>query len=97
QDLSASLEASISGGDIDVAIKELGKYMRIHNTGGDIDLQLPDNNGPDLRLSGRKIKVPALANFSGNIDDEQIEGKLNDGGVPENVRAGSGRIYLSMK
>jgi hypothetical protein len=96
-DLTASVETSTSGGDIDVSIKELGKYIRINNSGGNIDLQLPITKGLDLRLSGRKIKAPTLSNFSGTINDEEIDGKLNGGGIPVSVRAGNGRIYLSLK
>jgi hypothetical protein len=36
-------------------IKELGKYVKISNSGGGIDLQLPKNKGVDLDLSGAEI------------------------------------------
>ena len=96
-DLSCSLETSTSGGNIDVAIKELGKYVTITNSGGNIYLQIPNNKGVDLKLRGDKIKTTTLTNFSGSVEDDEIEGKLNGGGVPITVRAGSGKIDLSMK
>ena len=95
-DLSCSLETSTSGGHIDVSIKKLGEYVRINNSGGDIDLQIPSNKGVDLKLRGR-IKTTNLNNFSGDKDDDELTGKLNGGGVPVTVRAGSGRIYLSFE
>lgn len=97
QDLSCSLETSTSGGHIDVSLKELGKYVTITNSGGNINLQIPNNKGVDLKLRGDKIKTSTLTNFSGSVEDDEIDGKLNGGGIPVTVRAGSGRIDLAMK
>ena len=97
EDLSCSLETSTSGGHIDVSMKELGKYVTITNSGGNIFLQLPPNKGVDLKLRGGKINTGSLSNFSGSVEEEEIDGKLNGGGIPVTVRAGSGRIQLAMK
>lgn len=97
EDLSCSLEASTSGGHIDVAIKEFGKYVTITNSGGNINLQMPNNKGVNLKLRGDKINTTTLTNFSGSVEDDEIDGKLNGGGIPVTVRAGSGRIKLAMK
>ena len=95
-DLSCSLETSTSGGNIDVSIKQLGKYIKISNSAGNIDVTLP-NKGLDLDLSASKIKTGQLTNFSGKVDDEEINGKLNGGGVPVRIDAGSGNISLSLR
>lgn len=97
EDLSCSLETSTSGGHIEVSMKELGKYVTITNSGGNIYLQLPTNKGVDLKLRGGKINTGTLANFNGSVEEDEIEGKLNGGGVPVTVRAGSGKIQLAMK
>jgi hypothetical protein len=97
EDLSCSLETSTSGGHITVAIKEFGKYVTINNSGGNIDLQIPGNKGIDLKLRGDKINTTTLSNFSGSVEEDEIDGKLNGGGIPVTVRAGSGRIKLAMK
>jgi hypothetical protein len=96
-DLSCSLEASTSGGNIAISIKELGSYVRINNSAGNIDLDLPKNKGIDLDLSADKIKTDKMDNFNGKIGEEDVAGKLNGGGVPVKVRAGSGKIYLALK
>lgn len=96
-DLSCSLETSTSGGNIDVAITELGKYVTISNSGGNVDLQLPGNKGADVNLSGRRVNAGTLTNFSGNKEEDELRGKLNGGGIPVTVNAGSGRINLSLK
>jgi DUF4097 and DUF4098 domain-containing protein YvlB len=95
-DLSCSLETSTHGGHIDVTIKKLGEYIRINNSGGNIDLQMPGDKGVDLKLHGRINKVN-LKNFSGTKDDDRITGKLNGGGIPVSIDASSGRINLILQ
>ncbi|MGN6618156.1 MAG: DUF4097 family beta strand repeat-containing protein [Ilyomonas sp.] len=94
KNLSCSLETSTSGGNIDVQIEKLGDYVRISNSGGDIDLHLPQNKGLDLDLNARKISTGTLNNFNGKTDDDQVYGKVNGGGIPVEVKAGSGRINI---
>jgi len=96
QKLSCSLETSTSGGNIDVQITELGKFVKISNSGGSIDVELP-NKGMDLKVSGSKVKTANLSNFSGSVEEDEINGKLNGGGVPVSIRAGSGRVNLTLK
>ncbi|HRH48004.1 MAG TPA: hypothetical protein PLP23_04620 [Panacibacter sp.] len=93
--ISGSVDASTSGGSMDVALTTLGKYVKLHNSGGNIDLQLPKGQGLDLDLSGNKVKVSSLNNFSGNTEEDNITGKLNGGGTPIKVRASSGTVRLS--
>ncbi|MFC0771790.1 DUF4097 family beta strand repeat-containing protein [Terrimonas alba] len=95
--LFCSLETSTSGGNIDVAMNEPGKYVRISNSGGNIDLELPKSKGLELELSADKVKTDKLENFNGKIEDDKVEGKLNGGGSLVKVNAGSGRIYLKLK
>ena len=96
-ELFCSLEASTSGGNMNVSIKELGKYVTINNSGGNVKLELPKGKGADLNLEADKVKTNHLENFSGKIKEDEIEGKLNGGGAPVKVRAGSGHISLALK
>ncbi len=96
-DLACSLETSTSGGNIAVSMKALGKYIKISNSAGNIDLTLPKDKGLDLDLSASKIKTDQLSNFNGKMDDDNVNGKLNGGGVPVRVDAGSGKISLSLR
>jgi hypothetical protein len=95
-ELTCSLDASTSGGNINIALTTLGEFVKINNSGGNIDLQLPKGKGINLDLSADKIKTDEMNNFNGKIDDEQIVGKLNGGGVPVSARSG-GRISLTLK
>jgi len=96
-DLACSLEASTSAGEIDVEIKELGKYVKLSNSAGGIDLKLPKGKGVDLDLAADRIKTDQLGNFDGKVDDDSIQGKLNGGGVSVRVRSSSGKISLGFK
>lgn len=95
--LACSLETGTSGGNVAVSFTALGKYVKISNSAGNINVELPKGKGLDLNLSAMKIKTDHLENFNGKIDDEQIDGKLNGGGIPVSVKAGSGKIYLGLK
>ncbi|HEX2606997.1 MAG TPA: DUF4097 family beta strand repeat-containing protein [Flavisolibacter sp.] len=95
--LACSLETGTSGGNISVSFKELGQYVKISNSGGNINLELPKSKGVDLKLYANRIKTDALSHFDGKMDDDQLEGKLNGGGIPVSATAGSGRITLSLK
>ena len=96
QKLSCSLETSTSGGNIDVQIIELGKFVKISNSAGSIDVELP-NKGLDLKVKGSKIKTNNFSNFSGSVEDDEIDGKINGGGIPVTIRASSGRVNLVLK
>jgi len=95
-DMACSIEASTSGGSIDVAVSQLGKYITLHNSGGSIDLELPKDKGIDLDLSASRVKTGTLNNFSGKMEDDEVVGKLNNGGIPVKVRT-SGTIHFSQK
>ncbi|HTL08278.1 MAG TPA: DUF4097 family beta strand repeat-containing protein [Chitinophagaceae bacterium] len=94
--LSCSLETSTSGGNITVNIKKLGKFVKITNSGGRVNLQVPEGQGMDVRLSADRVNATALAGFKGDIKEDRIDGALNGGGIPVTVRGGSS-IHFSVK
>jgi hypothetical protein len=96
-DLSCSLKTSTSGGNIDVSFRELGKYVTIDNAGGNIDLTLPKGKSLDLKLTGNRIKTDNLSNFNGKVEDDEVNGKLNGGGIPVKVTAGNGKVSLAFR
>lgn len=96
-DLSCSLDASTSGGHIRVSIKELGSYVKLTNSGGNIDLEIPGNKGVDLKLLADKISLISPITFSGTKEDDRMEGTLNGGGIPVTVRGTSGRVSLTVR
>ncbi|HWB26611.1 MAG TPA: hypothetical protein VG738_14100 [Chitinophagaceae bacterium] len=97
QNLSCSLDASTSGASINVEMASLGKYLKISNGGGNINLTIPQGKGVDLTLDADKINVNQLDNFRGSQEDGHMKGTLNGGGIPVTLDAGGGKIYLTMK
>ena len=96
QRLACSLETSTSGGHISVEMSELKDYVRINNSAGNIELTIP-NKGADLKLKADRIRTEKFNNFTGSVEDDNINGKLNGGGTKVSVDAGSGRITLNIK
>lgn len=95
--IAASLDASTSGGNIRVEMISAVKYVKLHNSGGRIDLQIPKNVGFDLRINADKIHTDALSNFNGSTEDNEIHGSINGGGIPVIADAGGGRVNLSFR
>ena len=95
--MSCSLNASTSGGSIDVTMKAMGKYLELGNSGGNIHLTLPSGQGYNLAISGDKIHTDKLNNFSGTMDNHNLEGTLNGGGVPVRVSGNSGHVTINFQ
>lgn len=95
--LSCMVEAATSGGEIEVSLLQLSGYVRVNNSGGNIRLFLPKGSGADLTITGDRISTETLENFSGKLDKEMIDGKLNGGGAKVAVRAESGNVFLGFK
>lgn len=96
-EISSSLEASTSGGNIHVEMVSPAKFVKLRNSGGRIDLQIPKNVGFDLRINADKIRTDALSNFNGSTEDNEIRGSINGGGIPIVADAGGGRVNLSFR
>jgi hypothetical protein len=94
--LACSVDASTSGGNMDVEISQLGKYVTVSNSGGNINLSLPANQGLNLKLRGNKIKTNNLSNFDGEMNEDNVNGKINGGGIPVNVQS-SGSVTVAIR
>lgn len=97
REMACNLETATSGGHIDVEMKELKEYVRIENSGGNVELSVPAGKGLDLNLEGNRINTNKLSNFSGSMEEDEVNGKVNGGGTSIKVKAKSGRVNLHMK
>ncbi len=102
QKLYCSLDASTSGGNINAEITAPAQYVKLHNSGGHINLTIPKDKGFDLRLYGNKVDMGAGRDlshysFSGTVKEDKIEGKMNGGGIPVTADASGGKIHLSFE
>ncbi len=75
-------------------MKEPGKFIKLKNSGGNIELQLPAGKGYDFDLSANKIKTDNLTNFSGKIEDDEMKGNVNGGGTVVTAKGGDGKIIV---
>lgn len=93
QNISGSLNASTSGGSMNIGIVKVGKYVTLNNSGGGINLKMP-NQGLNLNIRANRIKTNQLTNFNGSKDDDKVDGSINGGGVPVKVHT-SGSITVN--
>jgi hypothetical protein len=85
--MSCSLEATTSGGNLDCQMTKVGKYLRLHASGGDIDLEIPAKQGLDLNLTADHIDESILSGFTGDWQKRHVNGSVNGGGVPVDAHA----------
>lgn len=94
-DLECGIAASTSGGSIRIDLVKLGKRVDLRNSGGNITVNMPLDQGIDLNLRGNKVYTTTLRNFDGEVSDDEIFGTLNGGGIPVTIRASSGRVSIN--
>ncbi|MDZ7659868.1 DUF4097 family beta strand repeat-containing protein [Fodinibius sp.] len=93
-DISGSIEAATSGGSITANLNKIDQFVDLKTSGGNVDLSIPDNIGVDLRLKGTFVHGK-LNNFSGEMENNEVEGKLNGGGPKVTARTSGGTVRLS--
>jgi hypothetical protein len=97
RDMRCTLNASSSAGSVDVEMTELGKSLSLSSSAGSVRLKLPMDAGIDfdLRSSNRVTISFSQRQFSGNIEKDEVQGKLKGGGIPVKVRATAGSISVN--
>lgn len=93
-DVSGAVEASTSGGGISADFTSVGEFVDLRTSGGNVDIRVPGNIGLDLNLRGSRVST-SLQNFSGEIDRDEVEGRLNGGGPKISARTSGGTVSLS--
>jgi hypothetical protein len=96
ENISGSMNASTSGGSINIDVNKLDKFLTLRNSGGNVHVTVPKNQGFDLDLRGDRIRTKDFSNFSGSIEDDEIKGKLNGGGAAVTIK-GNGNVSLAFK
>ena len=96
EEISGSVKAFTSGGNISAKVNQLTENLILETSGGNIDCIVPKGLGLDLNLSADNIDTP-LSNFTGNAKKDRIQGKMNGGGIPVNLRTSGGSMILNYK
>ena len=91
-----SVTAITSDGNINGNVVELRKKLSLKTGDGNIKITIPDRLGLNLNIRGSVVHTP-LKNFSGTSAKNSIQGKLNGGGIPVELRAGDGNVNLSYR
>lgn len=90
------IAASTSGGNIDAQVDEAGKYVRLNNSGGHIELSIPGGKGLTLDVLAERIRTVALNDFSGNTTQGALRGTVKGGGAEVKIRGGNS-VTLDIK
>lgn len=96
QNIAGTVEASTSGGSISATITKMGEFAKLRTSGGNIDITVPRNIGLDLNLRGSRVHTQ-LENFSGDMEDDDVEGSINGGGPMLSARTSGGTVRVSFK
>lgn len=94
-DVGGNIKASTSGGGIRANISTINNYLTLDASSGNIKVDMPMSKGMDLDIKGNKVSHVTLNNFDGEVDKDQIYGKLNGGGAKVRIHAGSGNVSLN--
>jgi DUF4097 and DUF4098 domain-containing protein YvlB len=92
--IAGSVKARTSAGSINANIDEIGDFLDLSTTAGGIDIDVPDDKGYNLDLSGNKVNLSGLGSFNGSKSDERMKGSVNGGGARITARASSGRVSV---
>ncbi|WP_138431211.1 DUF4097 family beta strand repeat-containing protein [Fodinibius saliphilus] len=91
--IQGPVKASTSGGSITADLASIDQLVDLHTSGGNIDLSVPNNIGLDLDLRGSYVHTD-LNNFSGEVERDEIKGKLNGGGPKVSAYTSGGTVSL---
>ena len=93
-EIYGSIEASTSAGSIDAEILELGKSLNLSVSAGNMTVKMPMDKGVTFDCTAQNIEADPMNNFSGTVEKKSIRGKLNGGGIPVNLKVGSGTLTM---
>jgi hypothetical protein len=92
--ISASVKAKTSGGSINANVDCMGDYLALSTAAGNINIDVPNDAGYDLSLSGNRVSASGFGNFNGSKSEKRMDGKVNGGGVEISAKAGSGNVTI---
>jgi hypothetical protein len=96
ENIAGTVEASTSGGGITANITEMGEFARLKTSGGNVNITVPRNVGMELDLRGSRVSTQ-LENFSGDMEDDDVEGTINGGGPLLSARTSGGTVSVSFR
>jgi hypothetical protein len=95
RNMNCGLDAHSSAGSVNVQMKQVGKYLRLGTSAGNIELELPAKQGLDLNLNAERVDQHEFNGFKGTFDERHVHGTVNGGGASVDANANSG--YIDVK
>ena len=92
--MNCSLDAHTSAGSLSAQMKQVGKYLRLGTSAGNIELELPAKQGLDLNLNAERVDQHQFSGFKGDWDERHVHGTVNGGGASVDANANSGNISV---
>jgi len=95
--MSCSLDANTSGGSLYAQMEQVGKYLKLSASSGNVDIELPAKQGLDLDLSGERVDQHDFNGFKGDFDKHHVRGSVNGGGALVEAHASSGDVNVKFR
>jgi DUF4097 and DUF4098 domain-containing protein YvlB len=94
--LRGDVVAETSSGSIELTLLALESEVTLRASSGDIDVRLPEGTGAELRLetSSGAIDLDFPVTTEGRIDEDELIGRLGEGGPELRAETSSGDIRL---
>jgi len=87
------ITARTSDGSIELTT-EGAMAIEAHTSDGDITLHLPSDLDAELDLRGESVRVGGDIRLKGRVDDDMVEGTLNNGGPKVRARTSDGVVAI---
>ncbi len=94
--VAGDIVAQSNGGDISADIRQIGKFLTLEATGGNVQATLPGNCNIDLDLAGVAVRTD-LSDFAGLTEKDKIKGSVGGGGVPVKIHTITGQAELNYR
>ena len=91
-----NVNARTSNSGVTATMVSVRDYVILSTSNGSINLSVPAKKGYDLKARAQRIETSGLTNFSGKMDDKNVDGKIKNGGAKIELNT-SGRVNLSFK
>ncbi len=92
--LAGTLSAKTSGGSVNAKVHSLEGDLDLSTSGGNINLSMPAAISADLFAKGGAVRVDPAFNATGQIKRDQVDAKLNGGGVQIVCRTSAGSVNV---
>lgn len=93
---TGTLLVQLNSGNIKAQMTSVDRGVDLRTTVGNIELELPEDRGYDLFLSGKQVTIPRSIPFEGSTYRDKVEGRINEGGLPVNMATNIGNVTLKL-